>query len=318
MRIFLSIFLMTTFTGVLQAQLNDYKYIIVPKRFDAFKLENQHLTSTLVKHLFTKRGYLTVYEDQFPDDLNMNRCLGLSVRLDDNSSMFTTKSTLVLVDCKGTELFITEEGKSKKKDYKDAYNESISKAFESFATLDYNYNGKGDKKEQTQEPITVSFKNDVKEIKEEPSAEKPTLNRYQDPMEQQVATQEKQSYQNLEPVDSNYTKAAPQKEEVTKQVATLDEQSYETKAPVASDVVKSDGADGKDIKTLYAQEIQNGFQLVDSTPKIVLKIFRTSVPNVFTAKSEKGTGVVYQKNEKWYYEFYKGEELTTQELNIKF
>ncbi len=317
MRIFLSIFLMTTFSSVIQAQLNDYKYIIVPKRFDAFKQDNQHLTSTLVKHLFTQKGYLTVYDDQFPDDLNGNLCLGLNVRLDDNSSMFTTKATLVLVDCKGKELFMTQEGKSKKKQYKDAYNEAISRAFESFGSLDYGYNGKGDAKKE-EEPITVSFKNDVKQLKEGTVTEKPGLDN--NPMEQQEATIENQSYKNLEPVDSNYTKAAPKKE-VTEQVATQEVQRYETNTPVASDIGKANkveegGASG--IKTLYAQEIQNGFQLVDSTPKIVLKMYRTSVPNVFTAKGEKGNGVVYQKNEKWYYEFYKGEDLTVQELNIKF
>ncbi len=318
MRIFLSIFLITSFTSVLQAQLNDYKYIIVPKRFDGFKQENQHLTSTLIKHLFTQKGYLAVYDDQFPDDLNSNRCLGLNVKLDDTSSMFTTKSTLVLFDCKGKEIFITQEGKSKKKEYKDAYHESISEAFESFATLDYNYDAKEDSRENVQEPITVSFKNDVKDLKEEATSGKPTLDKHQDPMVTQEATIEKQSYKNLGPVDSKYEKAAPKKEDVTKQIATPEVQSYETKAPMASDVVKSDNAGGMGIKTLYAQEIQNGFQLVDSTPKIVLKIFRTSVPKVFTAKGEKGAGVVYQKDEKWYYEFYKGEDLTVQELNIKF
>ncbi len=100
--------------------MNDYKYIIVPKKFDGFKKENEHQTSTLIKHLFTERGFNTVYDDALPAELNSNRCLGLLVVLDDQSSMFSTKTTLRLRDCNAVEIMATGEGKSRIKEYKAA------------------------------------------------------------------------------------------------------------------------------------------------------------------------------------------------------
>ena len=55
--IFVIVFVLTVFSGYSQGNLNDYKYIIVPKKFDAFKKENQYRTSTLVKFLFTQDSY---------------------------------------------------------------------------------------------------------------------------------------------------------------------------------------------------------------------------------------------------------------------
>lgn len=40
--------------GAVNAQLNNYKYIIVPKKFDAFKSVNEYQTSTLVKYFLNK------------------------------------------------------------------------------------------------------------------------------------------------------------------------------------------------------------------------------------------------------------------------
>ena len=70
---------------------------------------------------------------------------------------------------------------------------------------------------------------------------------------------------------------------------------------------------------LYAQEIENGYQLVDSTPKIRLKIYRTSMPDVFSVANENGAnGMVFKKDGKWYLEYNTNGKMTTEELNIKF
>ena len=46
------------FGGAVNAQLNDYKYIIVPKKFEEFRSENQYQTSTLIKYYFEENGFL--------------------------------------------------------------------------------------------------------------------------------------------------------------------------------------------------------------------------------------------------------------------
>lgn len=271
-----------------QEQLNDYKYVIVPKKFDGFKRENQHQTSTLIKYLFTEKGFLTVYEDEIPNELNNNRCLGLIVNLINDSSLFTTKTGLTLEDCRGKEVFATKQGKSKEKDYKTSFGEAIREAFTSFDILNYSYNGKAG----ASGPVTVSFKNDVKKIDE---GKEPTSAKNQDAMVQQEATLENQSYKDNSPKPSNIKKSEP----------------ITNKLPSISIAALSGTA-------LYAQELPNGYQLVDSTPKIQLKIYKSSLPNYYLAKAGDKNGVVFEKNGKWFFEYYSGENLMTEELDIKF
>ncbi len=70
--------------------------------------------------------------------------------------------------------------------------------------------------------------------------------------------------------------------------------------------------------SLFAQPIANGFQLVDSTPKVVLKIFKTSQTDFFTANSDAKNGVVFKRNNEWFFEYYVNEKLISEKLNIKF
>jgi hypothetical protein len=161
---FLLIFLV--FSMSLNAQLNNYKYIIVPTKFDNFKKPNQFRTSTLIKYLFSNEGFNTVYSDTMPDDLADAQCSGVKVKLIDDSGLLATKTKLALIDCNGAQIMISHEGKSKIKDLEQAYREAISESFGSFRGLDYKYEEKEEMKNT--EAITVSFKNDVKSLKEEP------------------------------------------------------------------------------------------------------------------------------------------------------
>ncbi len=283
--LYVILFVLTAFCGYSQGNLNEYKYIIVPKKFDAFRKENQFKTSTLVKYLFTQKGFNVVYEDALPEDLNSDRCLGLIVSVKDESSMFNTITSLVLKDCSSQEVLATLTGKSKVKEFEGAYNEAITEAFGTIRAMDYKYVPK----EQNNEPVTISFKNDVKnmEKKKEPKNKVDVL------VVQQVATPAEQVYKSNAPVDSKIEKA----EQATKEM-TVEEKN--------------------DSSILYAQEIPNGFQLVDNTPKIRLRLFRTSMPDVYTVKHDKDNGVVYKKDGKWYMEYYFGDTLKTEELNIKF
>ncbi|MRI02347.1 hypothetical protein GH721_17510 [Kriegella sp. EG-1] len=274
-----------------QANLNKYKYIVVPKKFEEFKKENQYSTNTLVKHLFTKKGYTTVWEDAMPEDLANNQCKALFANLIEDSSLFSTKTKVVLKDCNKQEIFTTQEGKSKSKDYKDAYTESITNAMKSFDVFSYKYSG------EENEPITVSFKNDVKELKA-PKKLKVDSEK-QDAVLIEEATRSKQTYKSIEPVESDVKMA---------------------KVPNAPKVATAVVLETKEQKTevLYAQEISNGYQLVDSTPKILMKILKTSKADYFLASGEIGNGMVYSENGKWYFERYEGDNLIREELNIKF
>ena len=293
---------MCGFFGMSQAELNQYKYIIVPTKFETFKSENQYQTSTMIKYNLVENGFTAVYDNDLPADLMANRCLGLLLNLKDDSSMFTTKVTLTLKDCQSREVYTTVEGTSKEKDYKTSYSEAIKECFKSLSGIGYKYEPSGDTA-----PTNVSFKNDVKLL--ENAAEKDKDIRFEDMAEdktesnqqkivQQKATLEEQSYKSLEPVQSNITKADNSPEIAPAQVA-----------------YKSDSA-----TVLYAQPTVFGYQLVDVTPKIAMWLWKTSLSNVFRAEAAEGVsdGVVLKKGDKWYFEYYENDKLMGQELNIKF
>lgn len=306
---------MLGFASWSQVNLNDYKYIVIPKRFDGFKKENQHQTTTIIKYLFTQKGFTTVYQDDLPVDLNSNRCLGLVVDLIDESSMFTTKTLLGLRDCNDQEVFVTQEGKSKSKDFKKAYKDAITNAFDTFNSLEYEYESK-EEAIQEEEPVTISFKNDVKTMQEDRKTD-----RNQDPLVEQIATEEVQYYKDRQPVESNFKKGLPTDEKkMIDQTVTKEDQSFKSMEPVESDIKKGTTVSGmkKIDGILYAQEISNGYQLVDSTPKVQLKIYKSSMPNVYIAKADDKDGVVYSSDGKWFFEHYEGNQVLKEELDIKF
>jgi len=212
----LAVFLMTSFISTSQVNLNEYKYVVVPRLFDDFKKENQHQTSTIISFLFNSKGFKTVYDDDLPVDLTQNRCLGVYVDLINKSSMFTTKTALKLMDCSNKEILTTPEGKSKEKDYKLAYKEAITDAFSTIQSIDYSYEPKPSVEQE--EPLTVNFANDIRKVNNEkdlvtePSA-----------VIEQVATQEEQRYVDKTPVETEYKAAKPAVEkQMVEQVATRD------------------------------------------------------------------------------------------------
>jgi len=68
--------------------------------------------------------------------------------------------------------------------------------------------------------------------------------------------------------------------------------------------------------TLYAQPIPNGYQLVDTTPKKVFTLLKTSVQDCFITSPT--NGIVFKKDGAWYFEYYQNDKLTSQKLEIKF
>lgn len=278
-----------------QSDLNDYKYIVVPKRFDAFREANQHQTSTLIKYLFSEKGFNTVYDDALPADLASYRCLGLWVSLVDDSSMFTTKTILALKDCNGLNIFETQQGKSKIKEYKSAYNEAIREAMQSFEGVEYQYTGG----QAPKETVTLNFKNDVRTLKNKEISER------------------------MEPkginTDKVQQKAPKNQNPMVIQEATTENQSYKSLEPVPSNIgSKNESQVSENDEIWYAQEIANGYQLVDSSPKVRMKLFKSSNEKMFMAQSDEKSGMVYQKDGQWIFEYYEGENLVQESLNIKF
>jgi hypothetical protein len=69
---------------------------------------------------------------------------------------------------------------------------------------------------------------------------------------------------------------------------------------------------------LYAQASTNGYQLIDTTPKKVMTLLKTSQQDNFIADDGVSKGIVFRKNNEWFFEYYKNDKLVSQKLNIKF
>lgn len=70
--------------------------------------------------------------------------------------------------------------------------------------------------------------------------------------------------------------------------------------------------------TLYAQVTANGYQLIDTTPKKVLTLLKTSAPEYFIADNGTAHGIVLKKNGEWHFEYYQEDKLISEKLLIKF
>lgn len=283
-------------SGFGQENLNNYKYIIIPKKFENFKIPNQYQTSTLLKYAFTEKGFLAIYDDVLPEDLFKNRCLGLIAQLRDESSLFGTKVSVGLKDCAGQEVFSSMESKNRIKSYNEAYKSAILASMTSFDDIDYSYTPVI----EDSQPITVSFKNDVKTLKgdiTEPT-EVPAI---------PIQTPEMQPKNNSVGVT---------------QTATETVQTYRDVSPVDSMVKKAPkeipSSENKDADILYAQPIANGYQLVDGTPKVVMKLMKSSTENVYIANGQGKSGMVFQSEDTWVFEYYLDDQLVRDELRIKF
>ncbi len=115
-----------------QKSLSDYTYVEVPKLYEFLFEEDQHQLNSLTKFLFNKYGFNAYFSDELP---NVKRCDGLQAEILGKPGFIYTKITVVLKDCNGTEVFRSEEGKSKYKEYKKAYHDAMRKAFVSVEEL---------------------------------------------------------------------------------------------------------------------------------------------------------------------------------------
>lgn len=156
------IFLLVLFVSVnivAQKSINKYKYVIVPNQFEFVKSPDKYQTSSLTKFLFNKYGFKAfLLGEEYPQDMAKNRCLALTADIKDKSSMFTTKSVIELKDCNDKVVFTSLEGKSKSKDYKKAYHESIRNAFKAVKRLNYVYVPAQEEIIASQKPVTTAKK----------------------------------------------------------------------------------------------------------------------------------------------------------------
>ncbi|HVU55556.1 MAG TPA: hypothetical protein VHD83_10900 [Puia sp.] len=243
------IFVLLTLTGYSQNSINNYKYVIVPQRFDFSKEDDQYGLSSTTKLLLDQKGFVAFIGNKgLPADLAANRCNALMADVTQNKSFFTTKLTLILKDCQGNIIYKSKEGKSREKEFPVAYDEALKEAFKSLNDVAYKY-------------------------------------------------------------DSTAMAANAQPAVATPAAAPAVPASAPASEPAVGDKITG---------TLYAQATANGYQLIDITPKKVLLLLKTSIPDYYIAQAGASNGIVFKKDGEWFFESYKDDKLVSQKLEIKF
>jgi hypothetical protein len=256
MKKYLLLLLLSVSSAGFSQSVNDYKYAIVPSKFNFLKEKDAYRMNTLTKMFMEKYGFVTYFDtDILPTEIANQNCNKVFVDVISNGNMFMTKLTVVLKDCKNEILFTSTEGKSREKEYQVSYNQALREAFGSFDTLEYKYNGTV----TGVETLIVKTTNDGSTIKQE-----------------------------VIPVNT----------------------------PVTG--VNSKNSTSLEGIVLFAQPISNGFQLVDNTPKVVMKIFRTSNKDCFIATKENTQGVLIAKDNQWFFEYYQNDKLISEKAEVKF
>lgn len=112
--------------------MSNYAYVLVPQQFEFQKGKDQFQVNTLMRHLLNQAGFNAIYDVELK---NLPRCEGLFLDLDLDPSFVFTKIKIILRDCNYNIIFQSEEGRSKEKEYKEAFHEAIRAAFRTLENM---------------------------------------------------------------------------------------------------------------------------------------------------------------------------------------
>jgi hypothetical protein len=236
-------FLLITVVGFAQ-NVNHYKAVIVPLKFDFIRTNNQYRLCTISKANLINAGFMVFYANEIlPKEYN-DRCELMYYDIVKENAFLATKFHIELKDCSGNLIYKSESGYTKEKDTELAYSDALNKAFVSVNNLHYKF-----EKLVVTTPI-VELKNEV--------------------------------------------------------------------VPVVAPVVSTPLIEKSDSNLMYAQATTNGYQLVDASPKVVYKLYKTSRPDLFIASKGTSQGILIQKEHQWFFEYYENEKLVSEKVAVKF
>ena len=239
------VFVFVLFTSFCFGQnINNYKAVIVPLKFDFIQKNNQYRLCTLSKINLTNAGFTVFYANEILSKEYNDRCELLYYDIVKENAFLATKFHIELKDCSGNLIYKSETSYTKEKETELAYSKALDGAFESIYKLNYNY----EKIPVT--PPVVALKNEVVPV---------------------------------------------------------------VSSPVSTAIIE------KSVSNLvYAQATQNGYQLVDASPKVVFVLYKTSRSDLYIATKGNSQGVFVQKDNQWFFEYYENEKLVSEKVVVKF
>ena len=255
--------------------VNDYKAVIIPMKYDFQKTENQYRLQTITKIDLQKAGFQAFYANEaIPTEIS-DRCSVLYIDVKKDNGFLLTKLFVTFKDCYGTEVYKSDIGKSREKEFEAAYAESLNNAFTNVYALNYAYNG------NTNFAPKAGIMAQSLPVVAAPSVVVPT------PAVPAAA---------VIPAVAVPVVAA----------STLKSEPKTSEKNIAS------------TNLLYAQPTSYGYQLIDSEPKVVMKVYKTSNPASYMVKKGDIQGALVSKDNQWFFEYYQNDKLVSEKIDVKF
>ncbi|TDU34256.1 hypothetical protein BXY82_2919 [Gelidibacter sediminis] len=276
--------------GFSQENLNAYKYVIVPNSYSFLNGADQYQVNSLTKFLFEKYGFTALFaEDDYPDDLTNNRCLGLFADVEKLSAFLKTKLQVHLKDCNNKIVYSSVVGESREKEYEKAYHFALRDAFNSFQTLNYNYQPNTTTTKLTDttpsSPVSAEAQEEIERLQKEVEALKGSKLRE----EEALRKAEKQK----------------QLKDVQPEVAQKVEK-----------VIKADAKSNETVQTLFANPVENGYTITDASTKMLYHLVFSGKEDVYIVKGQ--DAIMYKMNTTWIIATANDSGVSMKTLNVKF
>jgi predicted nuclease with TOPRIM domain len=190
--------------------------------------------------------------------------------------MFSSKLRIQLTNCKGKIIYKSQIGQSKEKQHQVAYNLALRQAFNSIESLNYSYK---------ENPVVLSY----------------------------GASNAKINNDEVEQLREEISQLKEEKEKLKEETKVLPQ---EVKPVIVKEIIESPKPEIVKPDVLIAQEIFNGYQLLDSSSKVIMTIYTSGVKDVFIVKGK--DAIIYKKGENWIYSETNEDNLLAQAIRIKF
>ena len=261
-----------------QSEVNEYKYIVIPKQYDFQRSDDQYQLNSLTKFLFNKYGFTAYFEDEsLPLDVSQDRCLALKADLKKLKGFLITRLQFELIDCEGNVVSSSKIGETKIKQYDTAYNTALRQAFETYQNMNYSYQPKAEIKT----PVITNKEVAIKSIQKTESIE-----------------QKKQEV----------------KEEIKDDVVKQQIETPQVKKTVPVETITEPV---KEINnSWFANPIDNGFEVVDASKNKIMTLLYSGAPDVYIVKDE--NAIVFKKEGYWMYSSNDGSGIKVNRIDLKF
>ncbi|TDQ30053.1 hypothetical protein [Tenacibaculum caenipelagi] len=119
------------------------------------------------------------------------------------------------------------------------------------------------------------------------------------------------AFKSIEALKYKYVPLEEDQVTITKEVPAV-----VTTVKVVEDKLVEVKKDKSIAEVLYAQLIENGFQLVNTKPEVVFQVLKTNVKDVFVIKDK--NGILYKNENSWFAEYYDNDIKVIKEYQVKF